>query len=194
MEIEVRKCFEMILFYLLFVGIGVDRYKYCLMSKVIHRFIRSANLDSNIHNRVANRFDPFKNTQVTLEDPVNNRTLTLIGTTNSSTTLAHRTKAAAWAAHHWHNGLQKSSISCIIFCRTVFPSLVSVELCRQKMLKTKLTPALVWYKFTPDWFIKGLIWYTKSQTKSANTPIWPNNEEIGRRNQKTGPNRFCNAK
>lgn len=92
MEIEVRKCFEMILFYLLFVGIGVDRYKYCLMSKVIHRFIRSANLDSNIHNRVANRFDPFKNTQVTLEDPVNNRTLTLIGTTNSSTTLAHRTR------------------------------------------------------------------------------------------------------
>jgi len=62
------------------------------MNKVVHRFIRSANIDSNVYNRVANRFDPFKNTQITLEDPANNRTLTLIGTTNSSTTLAHRTR------------------------------------------------------------------------------------------------------
>lgn len=61
-------------------------------TKVIHRFIRNANLDSNIYNRVANRFDPFKNTLVTLEDPANNRTLTLIGSTNSSTTLAQRTQ------------------------------------------------------------------------------------------------------
>ena len=38
-------------------------------TKVIHRFIRNANLDSNIYNRVANRFDPFKNTLVTLNDP-----------------------------------------------------------------------------------------------------------------------------
>ena len=61
-------------------------------TKVVHRFIRNANLDSNIYNRVANRFDPFKNTLVTLNDPKNDRTLTLIGTTNSSNTLAHRTK------------------------------------------------------------------------------------------------------
>ena len=61
-------------------------------TKVIHRFIRNANIDSNIHNRVANRFAPFTNTCLTLEDPTNNRTLTLIGTTNSSTTLAHRTQ------------------------------------------------------------------------------------------------------
>jgi aspartokinase len=61
-------------------------------AKVIHRFVRNPNIDSNIHNRVANRFDPFKNTITTLKDPATNRTLTLIGTTNSSTTLAHRTK------------------------------------------------------------------------------------------------------
>lgn len=61
-------------------------------TKVVHRFIRNANIDSNIYNRVANRFDPFKNTLVTLKDPKNDRTLTLIGTTNSSNTLAHRTK------------------------------------------------------------------------------------------------------
>ena len=61
-------------------------------TKVVHRFIRNANIDSNIYNRVANRADPFKNTQVTLTDPATQRTLTLIGTTNSSTTLAHRTR------------------------------------------------------------------------------------------------------
>lgn len=61
-------------------------------TKVFHRFIRNANIDSNIHNRVANRFDPFKNTLVTLQDPKNDRTLTLIGTTNSSSTLAYRTQ------------------------------------------------------------------------------------------------------
>ncbi len=61
-------------------------------TKVIHRFIRNANLDSNIHNRVANRFAPFTNTLLTLNDPATQRTLTLIGTTNSSTTLSHRTR------------------------------------------------------------------------------------------------------
>lgn len=59
---------------------------------VVHRFIRSANLASDIYNRVANRFSPFANTQVSLSDPASGRTLTLIGTTNSSTTLAQRTK------------------------------------------------------------------------------------------------------
>jgi ABC-type transporter Mla subunit MlaD len=61
-------------------------------TKVIHRFIRSANLDSNVYNRVANRFSPFTNTLVTLTDPATERTLHLIGTTNASTTLAHRTR------------------------------------------------------------------------------------------------------
>ena len=63
-----------------------------VMSKVFHRFVRAADVSSHQHWRVANRFDPFGNTQTTLTDPANNRTLTLIGTTNSSTTLAHRTK------------------------------------------------------------------------------------------------------
>lgn len=63
-----------------------------MSTKVVHRFIRSANLDSSIHNRVANRFDPFNNTLVTLNDPATDRTLYLIGTTNASTTLAHRTR------------------------------------------------------------------------------------------------------
>lgn len=63
-----------------------------MSTKVAHRFIRSANIDSNIHNRVANRFNPIANTQTTLTDPASGRTLTLIGTTNSSTTLAQRTK------------------------------------------------------------------------------------------------------
>lgn len=68
---------------------------YILMSagtKVIHRFVRNANIESSIYNRVANRFSPFENTQLTLTDPATQRTLTLIGTTNSSNTLAHRTK------------------------------------------------------------------------------------------------------
>lgn len=61
-------------------------------TKVIHRFIRNANIDSSIHNRIANRFSPFTNTLVNLEDPSTQRKLTLIGTTNSSTTLSHRTR------------------------------------------------------------------------------------------------------
>jgi wyosine [tRNA(Phe)-imidazoG37] synthetase (radical SAM superfamily) len=61
-------------------------------AKVVHRFIRSANIESSKWNRIANRFDPFNNTLTTLSDPANQRTLTLIGTTNSSTTLAQRTK------------------------------------------------------------------------------------------------------
>ncbi len=63
-----------------------------MSTKVVHRFIRSANINSNIYNRVANRYNPIANTQTTLTDPSNGRTLTLIGTTNSSTTLAQRTK------------------------------------------------------------------------------------------------------
>ena len=62
-------------------------------TKVVHRFLRQPNLSSDIYNRVANRFNPLANTQVALSDPNTGRTLTLVGTTNSSTTLAHRTKA-----------------------------------------------------------------------------------------------------
>ena len=63
-----------------------------MSTKVVHRFLRQPNLHSDIYNRVGNRYDPFKNTMTVLEDPQNNRTLHLIGTTNSSTTLAYRTK------------------------------------------------------------------------------------------------------
>jgi hypothetical protein len=61
-------------------------------TKVIHRFLRQPNIPSSIYNRVANRYDPFANTLTVLKDPQNNRELYLIGTTNSSTTLAYRTK------------------------------------------------------------------------------------------------------
>lgn len=61
-------------------------------TKVIHRFLRQPNLASSPHNRVGNRYDPFANTFTLLKDPQGNRELFLVGTTNSSTTLAHRTK------------------------------------------------------------------------------------------------------
>lgn len=63
-----------------------------MSSKVIHRFLRQPNIDSNTFNRVGNRFKPFENTLSVLEDPKTNRQLYLVGTTNSSTTLAHRTQ------------------------------------------------------------------------------------------------------
>lgn len=62
------------------------------MSKVFHRFVRNPSLASELTNRYGNRADPFKNTLTVLEDPEHQRKLYLIGTTNSSTTLAHRTK------------------------------------------------------------------------------------------------------
>ena len=61
-------------------------------TKVIHRFLRQPNINSSIYNRISNRFDPFNNTLTVLKDPKSNRSLYLIGTTNSSTTLALRTK------------------------------------------------------------------------------------------------------
>ncbi len=61
-------------------------------TKVIHRFLRQPNINSNIHNRISNRHDPFANTLIVLKDPKTNRQLYLIGTTNSSTLLAYRTK------------------------------------------------------------------------------------------------------
>lgn len=61
-------------------------------AKVVHRFLRNPNLASSETNRVGNRYNPFTNTLTHLKDPQSNRELFLIGTTNSSTTLAHRTK------------------------------------------------------------------------------------------------------
>lgn len=43
-------------------------------------------------NRVVNRYRPEENTMKVLKDPKSDRELYLIGTTNSSTLLAHRTK------------------------------------------------------------------------------------------------------
>jgi hypothetical protein len=62
------------------------------MRSVAYRWVRQPNLNSSTYNRVANRADPFKNTLTILEDPVKNKKIYLIGTTNSSTLLAHRTK------------------------------------------------------------------------------------------------------
>lgn len=61
-------------------------------TKVIHRFLRQPNINSSIYNRIGNRYDPFNNTLTVLKDPETNREVYLIGTTNSSTTLAYRTK------------------------------------------------------------------------------------------------------
>lgn len=63
-----------------------------MIAKAIHRFARNPNYVSSIYNRPGNRHDPYNNTLTVLEDPKNNRKLYLIGTTNSSTKLAYRTK------------------------------------------------------------------------------------------------------
>ena len=61
--------------------------------KVVHRFLREPNHLSSKTSRVANRSTPFENTLTKLEDPKTGRSLYLIGTTNSSTLLANRTKS-----------------------------------------------------------------------------------------------------
>eukprot|EP01016_Furgasonia_blochmanni_P050713 TRINITY_DN787_c0_g1_i13.p1 TRINITY_DN787_c0_g1~~TRINITY_DN787_c0_g1_i13.p1 ORF type:complete len:220 (-),score=56.29 TRINITY_DN787_c0_g1_i13:82-741(-) len=63
-----------------------------MIGQVVHRFVRNPTYAGTIHNRVANRGSPFQNTLTVLEDPKNGRKLYLIGTTNSSTTLAQRTR------------------------------------------------------------------------------------------------------
>ena len=60
--------------------------------KVLHRFLREPNHLSSKTSRVANRSNPFENTLTKLTDPKNGRELYLIGTTNSSTLLANRTR------------------------------------------------------------------------------------------------------
>ena len=62
------------------------------MRSIVHRWVRQPNLESCVTKRVGNRYNPFQNTLTVLEDPINNRKLYLIGTTNSSTTLAYRTR------------------------------------------------------------------------------------------------------
>jgi len=58
----------------------------------VHRFARNPNFHSHIYQRVMNRASPFESTLTILNDPKNSRQLYLIGTTNSSTTLAGRTR------------------------------------------------------------------------------------------------------
>lgn len=57
-----------------------------------HRFMRNPNYESTIFNRAWSRSSPFENTLRVLEDPETGRKVYLIGTTNSSTTLAKRTE------------------------------------------------------------------------------------------------------
>lgn len=93
-------------------------------TKVIHRFLRQPNINSNIYNRISNRFDPFNNTLTVLKDPQSNRSLYLIGTTNSSTTLALRTKKLVeeikpstlyvQASKNWWNSARLVQVSIII--------------------------------------------------------------------------------
>ena len=59
---------------------------------VAHRFMRNPNYWSSPLNRVANRHKALENTLVVLKDPQTDRTLHLIGSTNSSSYLAYRTK------------------------------------------------------------------------------------------------------
>lgn len=63
-----------------------------ISARAVHRLLRNPNLETGASQRAGTRFDPFKNTLTVLKDPSNGRTLYLIGTTNSSTLLANRTK------------------------------------------------------------------------------------------------------
>lgn len=63
-----------------------------MLGQVVHRFVRNPNIPSSLAMRVGNRSNPFANTLSILEDPANKRKLFLIGTTNSSTLLANRTR------------------------------------------------------------------------------------------------------
>jgi hypothetical protein len=58
----------------------------------LHRFMRNVNYNAGPYNRVGNRSKPFQNTLVELVDPKLNRTLYLVGTTNSNSMLAYRTQ------------------------------------------------------------------------------------------------------
>ncbi|EGR31941.1 hypothetical protein IMG5_099690 [Ichthyophthirius multifiliis] len=77
-----------------------------ISARAVHRFVRNPNIESSVYERVGSRyfyfllkksiqkkrFNPQKNTLTVLQDPKNDRTLYLLGTTNSSTFLSYRTK------------------------------------------------------------------------------------------------------
>lgn len=63
-----------------------------MIGKPIHRILKNPNYNSTIWNRISNRPSPFESTLTILEDPAQGRQLYLIGTTNSSTLLAKRTR------------------------------------------------------------------------------------------------------
>jgi len=57
-----------------------------------HVFVRAANLRSNIYDRVGDRENAFKATLLHLTERFHGRDVYLVGTMNSSTMLAQRTK------------------------------------------------------------------------------------------------------
>lgn len=61
-------------------------------AKILHRFLREPNHLSTKSSRIGNRSTPFENTLTKLTDPKTGKELYLIGTTNSSTLLANRTR------------------------------------------------------------------------------------------------------
>jgi len=63
-----------------------------MIGRPIHRFLKNQNYCSDVYHRIRNRPTPFENTLTILKDPANDRELYLIGTTNSSTLLAKRTR------------------------------------------------------------------------------------------------------
>ena len=68
--------------------IKMSRY----FTNAAHRFMRNPNVESTIFKRAWSKSSPFENTLTVLEDPNTGRKVYLIGTTNSSTTLAKRTE------------------------------------------------------------------------------------------------------
>lgn len=63
-----------------------------LYQSAAHRFLRNPNVDASIFKRAWSRQNPFENTLSVLEDPKSGKKIYLVGTTNSSTILATRTK------------------------------------------------------------------------------------------------------
>ena len=57
-----------------------------------HVFVRSANMQANIHQRVGNRTNCFESTLLHLTERFDNKEVYLVGTANQSTLLANRTR------------------------------------------------------------------------------------------------------
>lgn len=62
------------------------------MSAVAHRFVRNANFNSSVTQRMANRSKPLTNTMVHLKDPATGKEVFLVGSTHASDLLALRTE------------------------------------------------------------------------------------------------------